>query len=209
MDVVEVWNSLYLYWLYYNSRAIWSLVYQPGYLSYPGYRIFTGGVSTWVSSFLSASNVFLIAIRSAWASAHWPLGSTFPVLFRLEWFFIYSDQFLQTAFYISPEIPENWSIICWRLLLNGLRLVLVNATDKPLRLKNLIVSNRVLVPRDRMTCIIAFRLIFLVTKRVSSTTKLFTNFSLSLGFDVLVLSVSSYVYKLALNVINTPVSITF
>ena len=154
--------------------------------------------------------IFLIAIRSAWAQLFLtgrrdgPLGSTFPVLFQLTWFFIYSNQFLQNPFDVSPETPENRSIIHWRLLLNGLRSVLVNATDKPFRLKNLIVSNRDLVPRDRTTCIIASRLIFLVTKRLSSMTKLFsTNFSLSLGFDVLVLSVSSYTYKLALNVIKT------
>ena len=46
LDNVEVWNSLFLYWLYYNSRAIWSLVCQPGYLSYPDFRIFTEEIST-------------------------------------------------------------------------------------------------------------------------------------------------------------------
>ena len=89
------------------------------------------------------------------------------MLFRLNWFFIYSNQFLQNSLYVSPEIPENRCIIHWRLLLNGLRSVLVNATDKPFRLKNLIVSNRDLVPHDRMTCVIAFRLIFFVTKRLT------------------------------------------
>ena len=91
MDVVAVWNSLFLYGLHNNSRAIWSLVYQPGYLSYPDYRIFTGEISTSVSSFLSASN-FLIAIRLASGSApidfYTPgrdgsLGSTFPEIFHL------------------------------------------------------------------------------------------------------------------------------
>ena len=91
-----------------------------------------------MSSFLSASN-FLIVIRLAvthFYTPGWngPLGSTFPVLFRVKWFFIYSNQFLQNAFYVSPETPENRSIIHWRLLLNGFRSVLVNATDKPLRL---------------------------------------------------------------------------
>ena len=143
LDIVEVWNSLFLYWLYNDSRAIWSLVYQPGYLSHPDYRIFTGEISTEVSSFFAASNVFLIAIRLAPVNLYhtvtpgrnWPLGSTFPELFRLKWFSIYSNQFLQNAFYVSLE---NRSIIHWRLLLNGLKSVLVNATDKPFRLKNLI-----------------------------------------------------------------------
>ena len=141
MDVVEVWNSLFLYWLYNDSRAIWSLVYyQPGYLSYPDYRIFTAYTSTWVSTFLSASSVFLIAIRVAPSGSgtnfftpgrNGPLRNTFPVLLRVKWFFIYSDQFLQNALYVSSEI---WSLIRWRLLLNGFMSVLVNATDKPLRL---------------------------------------------------------------------------
>ena len=97
-----------------------------------------------MSSFLSASNVFLIAIRLAPATnfyspgRNWPSGSTFPVLFRLKRFSIYSDQFLQNPFYVSPEISKNRSIIHWRLLLNGFRSVLVNVTDKPFRLKNLI-----------------------------------------------------------------------
>ena len=56
LDIVGAWNFLFLYWLYNNSRAIWSLVYQPGYLSYPDYRIFTGDISAYVSLLLSVGN---------------------------------------------------------------------------------------------------------------------------------------------------------
>ena len=54
-------------------------------------------------------------------------------------------------------------LIRWRLLLNGLRSVLVNAIDKPLKLKFSFVSTRDLVPSDRATCIIASRANFFIT----------------------------------------------
>ena len=72
----------------------------------------------------------------------------------------------------------------------------MNAIDKPLKLKFSFVSTRNLVPSDRATCIIASRAKFFVTN---------LSLRLQVGFDVLVLIVSSYIYKLAPNVFNTPV----
>ena len=42
LDIGRWKNSQFLYQLYYNSRFIWSLVYQLGYISYPNYGIFAG-----------------------------------------------------------------------------------------------------------------------------------------------------------------------
>ena len=64
----------------------------------------------------------------------WALGNTFPMLFQLKWFLIYSDQFIQNALYVIT--PQDWCLIRWRLLLSGFRSVLVKATDKPLRPKS-------------------------------------------------------------------------
>ena len=69
-------------------------------------------------------------VFAVWTGA---LGNTFPVLVQLEWFSIYSDQFLQNALVITPQI---WCLIRWRLLLGGFRWVLAKANDKPLRLKS-------------------------------------------------------------------------
>ena len=59
LDIGGGWNSPFLYRLYYNSRVIWCLVYQPGYLSYPNCRIFTGDNLSPQS--LSVSSSFLSA----------------------------------------------------------------------------------------------------------------------------------------------------
>ena len=64
-----------------------------------------------MSRFLSASNVFLIAILLDPAllivltsGRTGPLGGTFPVLFQLKRFLIYSNQFLRMPLYvITPE----------------------------------------------------------------------------------------------------------
>ena len=70
--------------------------------------------------------------------------------------------------------------------------MLLNVVDKPLKLKIYLVSSRDLVPKDRATCIIASRPNFFITN-----TSLSGLINLQVGFDVLVLSVSSYIYKLA------------
>ena len=70
-----------------------------------------------VSFFLFASKVFLIAILLGTTSQPQilvtggptgPLGSTYPLLFRLKGFFINSDQYIQTSLYevylMAPEI---------------------------------------------------------------------------------------------------------
>ena len=91
-----------------------------------------------MSSLLSSSKIFLIVIildlahflvSSNGTGAIWIIS---PVLFQLKRFLIYSGyQFVQ-----NPLDVWNWWLICWRLLLSGLRSVLGNATDgfKPLRL---------------------------------------------------------------------------
>ena len=66
----------------------------------------------------------------------------------------------------------------------------MNAIDKPPKLKIEFVSTRDLVPSDRATCMTASRANFFIT-------------NLRERFDVLVLSVSSYIYELAPDVINT------
>ena len=75
--------------------------------------------SRFVSSFLSASKVFLIAILlDIVQPAHpqsivltsgqtGPLGSTFPVLFRCIGFLIYSDQYIQTSSCVYVMTAEN------------------------------------------------------------------------------------------------------
>ena len=75
--------------------------------------------SRFVSSFLSASKVFLIAILLDTAQpAHpqsivltsgrtGPLGSTFPLLFRCIGFLIYSDQYIQTSLCVYVMTAEN------------------------------------------------------------------------------------------------------
>ena len=107
---------------------------------------------------LSASNIFLILILLlgsphfiTWSDRTGALGNTFPVLFQLKWFFIYYDQLVQNAFYAVT--PRNWCLIRWRLLLSGFRSVLVDATDKPLRLK----SDLCLGTWFRANCMIASR----------------------------------------------------
>ena len=113
-----------------------------------------------MSSFFSVSNIFLIVIlldpphlarAFALSIRFGALGNTFPVLFQLKRFFIYSDQFLQNTLVITPQ---NQCLICWRLLSSGFRSVLLNGTDKPLTLKIRLVSSD-LVPSDRVTCTIA------------------------------------------------------
>ena len=125
-----------------------------------------------MSSFLSASNIFLIVIlldppppsvfAIAFSIRTGALGNTFSVLIQLKIFFINSSQFrIRNVLY--GIIPQNRCLIRWRLLLSGFRSVLVNATDKPLRLKVRFVS-RALVPSDRPTCTIASRVSFFTTK---------------------------------------------
>ena len=112
-------------------------VYQLGYLPYPNYRIFTADILS-VSSFLSASNIFLIVILLdpphflVLSDGTGALGTTFPVLFQLKGIFIYSDQFVQNALYVIT--PKNCCLMRWRLASGQLD----NATDKLPRLKNLI-----------------------------------------------------------------------
>ena len=161
------WNSQFLYQLSYNSRIIWSLVYQPGYLSYPNYRIFTAGNLS-VSSFLSTSNIFLIVILLdpphyiiTLSDRTWALENTSPVLFQRKWFFVYSDQCVQNALYYEITL-QNWCLIRWRLLLSGFRSVLVIATDKSLQLKIRFVL-RDLVPNNRATWSIVSRANFVDT----------------------------------------------
>ena len=135
-----------------------------------------------MSSFLSASNIFLIVIllgsptlvfiivtgAAAFSIRTGALGNTFPVLFQLKGFFIYSDQFVQNSLYVIT--PQNRCLIFWRLLLSGFRSVLMNtATDKPLRLKIRFVS-RDLVPSDRATCTIASGVNFFVSDAPSTLT---------------------------------------
>ena len=81
-------------------------------------------------------------------------GNTFPVLFQLKRFFVTFEKILQNTIYHMPGTLQNWDLICWRLLSSGFRSVLVNTTDKPLRLKIQFVS-RDSVPIDRATCTIA------------------------------------------------------
>ena len=83
--------------------------------------------------FSSASNILLTFIPSeplvfnnTLSIRTGALGDTFPVLFRLKRFLIYSDQFLQNT--LNVITPQNRCLIPWRLLLSGFRSVLVNAT---------------------------------------------------------------------------------
>jgi hypothetical protein len=125
-----------------------------------------------VSSFqvLSASNIFLIVILLdapfPFSIRTRPIGNTFAVLFQLKRFFIYSDLFLQLALYVISPRNRFWR--CWRLLSSGFRSVLVNPTDRSLRLKIRLVS-RDLVPRDRATCTIASTVNFFITSHSLST----------------------------------------
>ena len=62
-------------------------------------------------------------------------GNTFPVLFQLDWFFIYSDQFFHKTLYVyvlpsNPQSSLSRCLICWRLLLSGFRSALVNTSDR-------------------------------------------------------------------------------
>ena len=98
-------------------------------------------------SFLSASNVFLIAIRLAptqiFTTGRTPLASTFPVLFRLKWYyFIYSDQFLQSPLYFTLQPISLKSNMCLQCL----------------------HFRAGLVPSDRATCTIASRPNFIYNK---------------------------------------------
>ena len=116
-----------------------------------------------VSSFYSASNIFLIVILlapppSPLSLRIGTLGDTFPALFQLKRFFTYSDLLVQNT--LDAITLQNRCVIRWKLLLNGFRSVLVNATgDKSLRLKIRFVS-RDLVLSDRATCTIASRVNF-------------------------------------------------
>ena len=114
-----------------------SNIYHTQITEYSLLTIFLHHYSQWVF-FFSSSNVFLIdtllvpppfIFTIAISVRTGPLRGTFPMLFQLKWFFIYSDQFLQIYLYIPPNTPENWCVLCWRLLLNGFRSVLVNAID--------------------------------------------------------------------------------
>ena len=89
------------------------------------------------------------------------------------------------------EIITNWLQVS---------IIECNCQWQALWIKIWFVSSSNMVPSDRATCIIASRANFF-----------FKNLSLSLQveFDVLVLTVSSYIYKLASNLIITPVSKRF
>ena len=133
-----------------------------------------------MSSFLSAPNIFLIVIVSVdylISSRTGSSGNTFPVLFQVLRFLIYSEKSILKP--LNLMTPKNCCLIRWRLFLNGFRSVLVNVTDKPLGLKVQFVS-RALVPRYQGTCTIASRVNFFNTKK----------FSLILDLEVWDLSVS-------------------
>ena len=121
----------------------------------------------WALLYLHSSlNIFLVFIllletHIAISFRTGAFGNTFPVLFQLKWFLINFEQFLQTDFFVITL--QNWCLIRWRLLLSGFRLVLMNATDKPLRLKYQFVS-RDLIPNDRTTCTIGSKMNFFDTK---------------------------------------------
>ena len=121
---------------------------------------FTSELSSLSSFFplLSSSKIFLIYViifmldLAHSSNRTGALGITSLVLFQLKRFFIYSgDQLVQNP--LDVITVQNWWLICWRLLLSGLRSVLGNATDslKPLRTNNPI-SSRDLVPSDQATC---------------------------------------------------------
>ena len=90
------------------------------------------------------------------------LVNTFPLLFQLDWFFIYSENFVQNALYVGTL--RDRCLIFWRLLLSGFRSVLVNTSDKASKLKIRFVS-RDLVPIDRAACTIASRVNFFNSKK--------------------------------------------
>ena len=81
----------------------------------------------------SSSKIFLIVIMLDLTHFRLPsnetgaLWITSPVLFQLKRLFFYSDQFLRNP--LCMITLRNWSLICWRLLLSGLRSVIGNATD--------------------------------------------------------------------------------
>ena len=92
------------------------------------------------------------------------LRITSPVLVQPKIFLIYSNHCVQNPF---PVVTlQNWRLICWRLLLSGLRSVLGNATDslKPPQTNNPICF-RDLVPSDRATCTIASRVNFFISNK--------------------------------------------
>jgi hypothetical protein len=108
-----------------------------------------------VSSFLYASNIFLIIILPD-APLTFPIRpgillNTFAVLFQLKEFFTYSEKLLQSFLVIALE---NGCVVCWKLLWSGFRSVLVNAPHKPLRLK-IRFASRGLVRIDLATCTFA------------------------------------------------------
>ena len=119
-----------------------SNIYHTQITEYSLETIFLRHNSQWVP--FSSLNVFLIAILLvrhpsifiiAISVRTGPLGSTFPMLFRLKWFFIYSDQSLQNYLLVNVPMKAPKNLIPWRLFLNGFRSVLVNAIDKPLKKK--------------------------------------------------------------------------
>ena len=127
-----------------------------------------------MSSFLSASNIFLIVLLDTpqvtlgFSIPSGALGNTFPILFQPKWFFLNFDQFQKNTLHV---IPQDWWLICWKSLLSGFRSVWLNAKKNlRLRLKIWIIS-RDLVPSDRAICTIASRLTF-------SDTKLYLKFGL-------------------------------
>ena len=119
-----------------------------------------------MSSFLSASNIFLIVtlldpLLFISTVVLWfrrvrtgPLGITFPMLFPPKWFFMCSGLFLQIALYALTL--QNQCLMRWRSFLIGFRSVLVTATGKPFRL-NFWFGSRDLVLSDPATCTIASR----------------------------------------------------
>ena len=89
-------------WISVEGGIHCSLVYQPGYLSYPSYRIFDFSTQLFsVSSSHSHSLYFLELFQ-----------------LKVERFFIYFDQFVQNALYVI--ILQDLCLIRWRLLSSGL-----------------------------------------------------------------------------------------
>ena len=89
-----------------------------------------------MSSFLSASNIFLIVILLGLPVTipTGAFGNTYPMLFQANWFFLIYEKIIWTALnMVKPILSYTiWSLKrCSRLSLGGYRSVLVNATDKP------------------------------------------------------------------------------
>ena len=84
-----------------TRELFWPLVYQSGCVSYSNseYSLETKfSYSQWALFFLHQTSLIFILLGPP-AMQTGALGNTFPVLFQLKWFFIYSGQFVQNALY--------------------------------------------------------------------------------------------------------------